>query len=39
MHRDNWEHKTRMHIPYDGTEPVILLHPEDLQILISNTPT
>ena len=31
MLRDNWRPKTRTHIPYDGTEPVILLRPEDMR--------
>ena len=30
MYRDNWRLKTARISPYDGTEPVILLRPEDM---------
>ena len=37
MHRDNWEPKTRMHIPpYGGTEPAILLRLEDMHALLTH---
>ena len=31
MYVDSWRPKTRTHIPYYGTEPVILLRPEDMR--------
>ena len=30
MYKDNWRLKTAHTSPYDGTEPVILLRPEDM---------
>ena len=30
MYRGNWRLKTARISPYDGTEPVILLRPEDM---------
>ena len=31
MYGGSWRPKTRTHTPYDGTGPVILLHPEDMR--------